>query len=320
VVRVAADRCIRCGACASLAPGVFDVSRLRARVTREPETDAERAASHAAALVCPTQAIEAPAVFAAPSAAPVFAALFAEAERVRWRMEDLPFAAVDQSVVTPAQRQLVREAAFSELTTTSATKKFLDDFADDVDLTRWISVWFYEETKHPHALLEWLAQFGESVDDAWHRKGRATAPFMKSRTGTLVTNIISELVASASYLAMARTASEPVLRAIGERLGGDEARHAASFFAFARRHIARAADPDTERRDALKVLYMWFSSNALVSHPVNEFYGRTDAQTEVAAIRAEMPRDRIFRAIGALCDLPLDGDTDLVALMQRRLR
>lgn len=52
------ERCLGCGSCAILAPGVFAVVR-RVRLVRQPATEAEVTACTAAALVCPTQAIEA---------------------------------------------------------------------------------------------------------------------------------------------------------------------------------------------------------------------------------------------------------------------
>ena len=156
------------------------------------------------------------------------------------------------------------------------------------------------------------------------RKGRATAPFMRSRMGTLVTNIISEVVASAAYARLCATSTEPVLAGIARHLAADEARHAASFYAYARRHLERAERPerDGDRRDAIKVLYLWFSDNERVAHPVNEFYGRheTDDAVGDAANRpdfeATAPRDRIIRLIGTLVDLPLTGDTDLLAAVR----
>jgi ferredoxin len=51
------ERCLGCGSCAILAPGVFAVVR-RVRLVRQPATEAEVTACAAAALVCPTQAIE----------------------------------------------------------------------------------------------------------------------------------------------------------------------------------------------------------------------------------------------------------------------
>ena len=53
-----AERCIRCGSCAILAPGVFAVER-RMQIVRQPEGDAEQAQCRAAAIVCPTGAIRA---------------------------------------------------------------------------------------------------------------------------------------------------------------------------------------------------------------------------------------------------------------------
>ena len=52
------ERCLGCGSCAILAPGVFAVVR-RVRLVRQPASEAEVTACAAAALVCPTQAIEA---------------------------------------------------------------------------------------------------------------------------------------------------------------------------------------------------------------------------------------------------------------------
>ncbi|HEX3759346.1 MAG TPA: ferredoxin [Kofleriaceae bacterium] len=52
------ERCLGCGSCAILAPAVFAVVR-RVRLVRQPVTEPEAAACAAAALVCPTQAIEA---------------------------------------------------------------------------------------------------------------------------------------------------------------------------------------------------------------------------------------------------------------------
>lgn len=239
--------------------------------------------------------------------------LFDQAEAVRWRMADIPWAAIDPAAASPDLRRLVREIAFSELTTFSATRRFMADFADDVDLTQWIAVWFYEETKHPNALLRWLHQLGVGVDDQFVLKGRATAPFMRSRMGTYVTNIISELVASAAYMHLHEQSPEPVLAQIGRHLASDEARHCASFYMFAQRHLERSKAPETERRDALKVLYMWFQGNELVRHPVNEFFNRNEIPFDFAGVR-----DRVTRLVGGLIGIPLDGTTDLIAEMRKR--
>ena len=53
-----AERCIRCGSCAILAPGVFAVER-RVQIVRQPDGEAEQVRCRAAAIVCPTGAIRA---------------------------------------------------------------------------------------------------------------------------------------------------------------------------------------------------------------------------------------------------------------------
>jgi hypothetical protein len=238
--------------------------------------------------------------------------LFEEAESVRWRMSDIPWQAVERDAVTPGLLSLVRQAAHSELTTYSATLNFLKEFADDVDFTQWIAVWFYEETKHPHALMQWLAQFGESVEHNAMRKSRATAPFMKSRVGTLVTNIISEVVASHNYLQLHKGVREPVLAQIARLLAADEARHSSGFYTYARRALERSAHPDRDRADALKVLYMWFRDSDRVAHPVNEFHSRArdDASTRETADQLQIDpagaRKHAFRIVGSLVGCTID--------------
>lgn len=234
------------------------------------------------------------------------------AERVRWHMTDVRWHAIDREQVTPQLTELAKAIAYSELTTTSATRRFLSELSDDVDFTQWISVWFYEETRHPQALLRWLHEVGVAVDAQFVQRGRATAPFMRSRMGTFVTNIISEMVASAGYVAMAARVGEPVLAGILENLAADEARHAASFYAYAKRHLERSTEREADARDALKVLYVWFEDNANTRHPVNEFYARRDG----LPFEEVVPRERIIALIGSLLDLPLATMTDVLGAMK----
>jgi hypothetical protein len=233
-----------------------------------------------------------------------FARLFDEAERARWRISDLPWSSMRRDRVTPELVELVREIAASEATTFSATQRFLHEFADDVELTNWIAVWFYEETKHPEVLSRWLAEVGTSIDDRAMRRARVTAPFMRSRMGTLVTNIISEMVASSRYMGLATRSPEPLLARVAEHLAGDEARHAASFFTFARERLARSEDREQEVRDALKVVHLWAADGAHVQHPVNLFKG--------APLGFEVVRNRVIRMIGLLVGIALKTPGDVL--------
>lgn len=251
----------------------------------------------------------------------IFYRLSEKAERVRWRMEDIPWNDIRKDKVDPGWLELIRQCAFSELTTFTASQRFLKDFWDDPDFTQWISVWFYEETRHPQALLKWLSHFGVNVDPEFLLQGRGTAPFMKSRMGTLVSNIISEMVAAANYHSLNLHSPEPVLAGIALNLAHDEARHASSFYSYARLHLARSQSPDRDRRDALKVLYLWFQDNERVRHPVNEFLHRQEGASPDEAYRRnvrevfEGVKARACRRIGKLVGVPITTPEDVLRLL-----
>lgn len=308
--------CIRCAACATVAPENFLVKGGPAKLRRNPKDERERRGCEAARALCPTQAISAldSAALGVTSPEPLelYSPVMEVAEAVRWKVEDLPWAGFELPLATDGLRAIVREMAYSEQTTFSATQKFMEAFGDDTDFSQWISVWFYEETRHPLVLLRWLALAGERPGKDFVVQGRASQPFMKSRTGTLVTNIISEMVASHAYLQMVGGAPEPLITAIVERICADEARHGASFFAFARRIIDTARSPDRERLDALKVLHFWFNASKSVNHPVNESMDRLKALLPaVGAPPFVAPYDRIAKIVGVLTGLPIETAADI---------
>lgn len=324
------ERCFRCAACSTVAPGTFVMAEAAARVARQPGDPTEGARAEAARIQCPGHAIAregaAPAPFAVAEAGrePLFPRLFAEAERVRWRMVDVPWGSIERGWVTPAFLRFVREVALSELTTFSATRRFLSDMGDDPDLSSWVAIWFYEETKHPEVLFRWLAELGVQVEAKEVLRGRVTAPFMRSKVGTLAMNVLSELFASAGYQDLARYTEEPVLARIFRDMAGDEARHGASFYAYAERAIARSKAPDLERLQALKVLYYWVRAADHVEHPVNQFHEKVSSDPELSRVLREVGTDygpvlaRACRLIGALIGLPLAGPDDVLPALRER--
>jgi hypothetical protein len=255
--------------------------------------------------------------------------LFNEAERVRWRMEDIPWSSIDRSKVTPNSLALVRQIALAELTTYAATRRFLQEFSDDIDFTQWMSVWFYEETKHPYALIRWMHELGETFSAKEMVRGRITAPFMKSRFGMLVTNVISEVNASAGYTVLYRMTDEPVLKLVAKNLAGDEARHATGFFAYARRAFERSKRVEEDRLDGLKVLHMWLGHNAQVQHPVNTVGLRTSNEQDMleewskatadetileqqSVLQQQITRERALGMVSNLIGIELKGPEDIM--------
>jgi ferredoxin len=307
------SRCTLCGACATLCPDIFDVTGETARVARQP-TPGEYAAAEAARWLCPTEAIVGPRAVelaSPPSDAGVarYGDLANTSERVRWDLDSIAWAEVDTALATPELRSVVREMAFAEHATYSATARFMESFFDDVEFSQWVSVWFYEETRHPHVLMEWLRRVGEPVSSEFVSKGRVSTAFMQSLAGTLVTNVISEVTATQAYRRLARQSREPVLALCAERIAGDEARHAASFFRFARARLA-ATPPDRSLRDrarGLEVLEAWLGGARPSTHPVAEMVDRLEGSGDDGALFGTI-RTRVVRVVGLLLALPLQDD------------
>ena len=334
---VEASRCIRCGACAALVPGVFDLSEGPSRVTRAP-TQIEARDVEAARLICPTDAIRAtpsadatteksdasPALVKDRAVAPRFDRLARGAERARWSLASVPWDDLDPSRATPELQTIVREMAFSENATYSATQRFLEAFFDDVDFSSWISVWFYEETRHPHVLGEWLRRVGTPLADDFILRGRITTPFMRSLIGTLVTNVISEITATQSYARLASHTKEPALSIIGRFIAGDEARHAATFFGFAERNLAALAPREAlrERARGLEVLSAWLGGAQQATHPVAQMLERLDGSgvdRDAFGLSFDPIKRRVVRVIGLLLDVPLTRESDVAPALRQLL-
>jgi hypothetical protein len=86
--------------------------------------------------------------------------LLESSEKARWIFRDQLWDEIDESKVTPELIEDVKIVAYAELTTFSATQSFMKLLHNDVDFLQWLSVWFYEETKHPLALIRWLGKVG----------------------------------------------------------------------------------------------------------------------------------------------------------------
>ena len=240
--------------------------------------------------------------------------LFREAESVRWKMSDIPFDAIEADKAPRALIELIKVNAASELTTWTATNQFFQGFSDDVDFTQWMTVWLYEETKHPQALMRWLKHFGESFDTGFFLEGRKTYPFMNSKMGTLTFNILSEMEASSYYLSVFRNVQEPVLKLITKNLAADEARHASSFYLYAKKRLMQSDNPQFERFEALKMLYFWLVSNQNVKHPVALFANKIAEFGElerIVSFKSENLYARMRTMIGNLVGIALGNKEEV---------
>ncbi|HYV46090.1 MAG TPA: ferritin-like domain-containing protein [Myxococcaceae bacterium] len=255
---------------------------------------------------------------AAPLDSSLYRQLLETAEGARWRTSDVAWSSFRPELTSPALCAAVREMAFHEQATFSATQRFMQAFSDDPDFTQWVSVWFYEETRHPQALMRWAEMAGVTFDASFVARGRVSTPFMRSRMGTLVTNVISEVTAALAYLNLARASPEPLLSGLCRRIAADEARHSASFFTYARRRLESAADPERERLDAVKVLHFWLNENGSVTHPVNRTMERLrglDGIDPAVLQGLDTVRARACAAVGLLTGEPIRTPADVEPIL-----
>jgi hypothetical protein len=252
----------------------------------------------------------------------IYYRLFEEAERVRWKMSDIPWESIEREKAPRPVIELARVAAFFELTTWSATNMFFQTFTDDMDFSQWITVWLYEETKHPQALMRWLKLMGESFDVGFMTQGRKAHPFVDSKVSTLTLNILSEIQASALYIGVSNVADEPVLKGIAKRLAADEARHASGFYSYAKKYIENSEQPDVERWQALRVLYFWLADNRKVKHPVAMLSHAIIDREEFAGFipylgfESEALPARMRQMVGTLIGRPLNSDREVTETLR----
>ena len=241
----------------------------------------------------------------------LYYSLFREAEGVRWKMSDIPFDSIETDKAPPSLVAVMKELAAAELTTWTATNQFFEAFSDDIDFTQWMTVWLYEETKHPQALMRWLKAFGETFDTKFFVEGRKTYPFMNSKMGTLTINILSEIETATFYLTVSQNVKEPVLKLIAQNLAADEARHASSFYLYAKKRLHESTNPQVERFEALKVLYFWLISNQNVKHPFAMFANKVaaiyDDLEPIMSFKSETMYTRMRTMVGNLISLDLDN-------------
>jgi len=243
----------------------------------------------------------------------LYYSLFREAEAVRWKMGDIPFDEVETDKASPALVGLMRELAAAELTTWTATNQFFEAFKDDVDFTQWLTVWLYEETKHPQALMRWLRHCGESFDVEFMVEGRKTFPFMPSKMGTLVLNILSEIETSTFYLSVSQNVKEPVLKIIARNLAADEARHASSFYLYAKKRLMTSDNPRREAFEAVKVLFFWLVNNQNVKHPFALFANKVAGSVEfdeldrIMSFKTDTMYQRMRSMVGNLIGVALEN-------------
>jgi hypothetical protein len=106
---------------------------------------------------------------------------------------------------------------------------------------------------------------------------------------------------------------EPVLKIIARNLAADEARHASSFYLYAKKRLMTSDNPRSEAYEALKVLFFWLINNQSVKHPFALFANKVAGSAEfdeldrIMSFKTENMYQRMRTMVGNLIGVTLES-------------
>jgi rubrerythrin len=164
-----------------------------------------------------------------------------------WTLDDIPWERFEPARLDPELLRIVKAASLVEQNGADYARYLCGVFADDAVFRAAARRWGEEEIQHGLALGRY-AQLADPSFDHAAACARFTAGFRVdldakasvrgSRAGELVARCIVETGTSSYYTALAEATSEPVLKAICQRIAADELRHYKLFLTHLRRYLA----------------------------------------------------------------------------------
>ncbi len=161
--------------------------------------------------------------------------------RKHWSIEEIPYASVerDQLDTAPELFYLLTSASFVEITSGLYTRKLVDYFHADTEVSGWLERhWQHEEVQHGIGLkcyvntvwpeLDWdraYCRFCTEYSRRCEAKQLGPTPALEMASRCLV-----ETGTATLYTMLHRMCSEPVLRALTAYIKNDEVRHYKYFY------------------------------------------------------------------------------------------
>lgn len=163
-----------------------------------------------------------------------------------WTLDDIPWDAFDASRVEMEILPLVKAASIVEYNSGDYRTYLTNVFNNDLRVRQAIEGWAKEEVQHGLALGRWAALADPGFDfeasfkrfrDGFRLPLDRDASVRGSRTGELIARCIVEMGTSSYYTALARSADEPVLKAICQKIADDEVAHYWLFYNHMKRYL-----------------------------------------------------------------------------------
>jgi hypothetical protein len=167
-----------------------------------------------------------------------FERFFSLCEKHRWTLEtDVAWGAIRRDLVSPDELETLRRAALTEGFSPTYAADLLDLYCADPEMGAFLSIQFYEEYKHFHALRRYLRLNGVDISDEDVVARRRTRTKYTSRLVPLVKFGVSEIFTAIFYRNVARTTAEPVLRQLCQFISADEYRHLSFYMSSLEQHV-----------------------------------------------------------------------------------
>jgi rubrerythrin len=166
----------------------------------------------------------------------------------RWTLDDIPWDRFDATLVDADLLKVVKAAALVEYNAHDYTAYLCNVFHDDADFQEASRIWAEEEVQHGLALAEWAKRADPSFDlakaarrfrDRFAVNVEADQSVRGSRSGELIARCMVETGTSSYYSALADAATEPVLKAICQKISADEHRHYKLFYTYLKTYLER---------------------------------------------------------------------------------
>ena len=167
-----------------------------------------------------------------------FEKFFSLCEKHRWMFDtDIEWHAVRRDLVSTEELETVRRAALTEGFSPTYAADLLDLYCDDPEMGPFLSIQFYEEYKHFHALRRYLRLNGVEITDAEATAHLSTRTKYASKLVPLVKFGVSEIFTAIFYRNLARSTSEPVLRQLCQFISADEYRHLSFYMSYLEHYV-----------------------------------------------------------------------------------
>ena len=182
-----------------------------------------------------------------------FELFFAQCEKHRWELEkDVDWGAIRRDLVTDAELETLRFAALTEGFTPTYIADLLDLYCDDPEMGAFLSIQYYEEYKHFHALRRYLRLNDREITDEQLVARRSTRTKYRSKLIPLLKFGLSEIFTAIFYRNLAQATQEPVLRKLCEFIAADEYRHLGFYMSYLEHYVKQEKIGTAELIDALQ--------------------------------------------------------------------